>query len=774
MLEFDQIRERLAEHAETSMGRSACLELLPSFDPEEIDHLLSAAHEANLALDRLSIPSLQPVFDSRDAVDKAAKGSTLDGTTLHRIGASLGPMRAMRESLASIRDEIPTLWRITEWLPSLPQLEERLVGSLDGDGEVRDDASTELADLRRKKKTVAQRLQERIHSYLTGRHRELLSDAIVTQRSGRYVIPLRAEHRGKIKGIVHDTSSTGQTLFIEPDDVLQIGNDLREAEAAEHAEVQRILKALSQHVGRDAQAIGEGVRAAGELDHHLAKARFGHAYRGTLPERVKTPHAISVRNGVHPLLDPEAAIPLSLHLGFEYLVLLITGPNTGGKTVAMKTIGLFVAMAQAGLMVPAGEMKWGPFTQLWADIGDEQSLHQSLSTFSGHIKNIAEALNGLEPGALVLLDEVGAGTDPAEGAALAKALLQTLKDRGARVLASTHYGELKIFAMNHEGFANASMEFDVKSLKPTYRLLLGTPGASHALKIAKRCGIPDEVIRLANENVGAEGQDLERTLLNLETAQRAAQRAQGEADRLANRLKQLESETERKLAEADEAKRTARMRAHEAIEDLLRDIRLEATALFEELKANVDAASIEEAKRKLAGLQTAGRELAEEFAPQPKEQKPTAEPSLAKGMMVKVAGHSMPGTLLELPRGKTVCVLFGSLKVTVPVDKVTPAHEPRAPAKQARPNLKLSRAQNAVSEISLREMRAEQARDLLEKFLDDSLLAGLPYVRIVHGKGEGILRKLTRDVLRKHSGVRSFRDGEPSEGGHGVTIAVFE
>ncbi|MBV6459143.1 MAG: Endonuclease MutS2 [Fimbriimonadaceae bacterium] len=776
VLEFDELRSRLSKLAETSLGQEACLSLTPSFDREAVERQLMATREADFAIGRSSLPGLHGVYDSRDACERAAKGGTLDGVTLFRVGASLPSMRGLREALSSIREELPILWPIAASLPHLPQLEDRLTSSLDGDGTVRDEASQELADLRRRKRSVAQKLQERIHSYITGRHRDLLSDPIVTQRSGRYVVPLKAEHRGKIKGIVHDTSSTGQTIFIEPEDVLQVGNALREAEAAELAEIERILKALSQHVGREAETITAGVYAAGKIDFELAKARFGYTYRGTIPEIIKTPSAISIRNGAHPLLDAETVVPLSLQLGFDYEVLLITGPNTGGKTVAMKTVGLFVAMAQSGMMVPAGEVKFGPFTQLWADIGDEQSLHQSLSTFSGHIKNIAEALKGLQPGALVLLDEVGAGTDPAEGAALAKALLHTLRDGGARVMASTHYGELKVFAMNHDGFANASMEFDVKSLKPTYRLLVGTPGASHALKIAQRYGIPEGVIRLANENIGVEGQDLERTLQNLETAQKHANRAQGEADRLAARLRQLEKETESKLQEAEEAKRTARMRAHAAIEDLLRDIRLEATEVFDQLKNEASAEAVQRAKDRLAGLQSAGRELAEEFAPTPQPPRASSEAvRLSKGMTVKVEGQALPGVLLEDPRGKTVRVQVGALKLTIAIDRVSPGSADSVkPPGTPRQHLGFKRAQTAVTEINLRELRAEQAKDELEKFIDDSILAGVPFVRIVHGKGEGILRNMTRELLRQHRGVRSYRDGEPAEGGHGVTIANFE
>ncbi len=487
VLEFDSVLQRLASHCETEQGADLARAMEPEFDSNEIWRLQDLTKEAYDLLGVANLPSLGAVRDDRQAVERAAKGGSVDGETLYRIGEALGAMRNLKGVVCARNNPFPLLADIAVVLPEITELERKLHDSLDGNGEVKESASPELGTLRRKRTSLGQRAVEKMQSYLSGKLRDSLSDPIYTVRDGRYVLPVKAEHKGKIRGIVHDTSGSGQTVYVEPEDVLQIGNQIREAEAAERAEVARILANLSSRVGARSREILAGYEAAGQLDFILAKAREGYASRSCLPTRLPG-HQVEIRKGRHPELDPDTAIPLTTELGLNADAVLITGPNTGGKTVAMKTVGLFVVMAQCRMMLPASEVRLGHFTQVWADIGDEQSLQQSLSTFSGHIKNIAEALKFIKPGALVLLDEVGAGTDPAEGAALAIALLNRFVESGAKVMASTHYGELKVFATNSPRFMNASMEFDVKSLRPTYRLMMGTPGASHALRIAERYG----------------------------------------------------------------------------------------------------------------------------------------------------------------------------------------------------------------------------------------------------------------------------------------------
>lgn len=770
VLEFDAVRQRLAYHCETSLGTAAAEVLEPTFDRDDVWRQQALTAEAYELLAHHAPPSLGAVRDLRNALDRARKGGALNGGELYAVGEAFQSMRLFRDALRPRQESAPELWRHAEALPVQDRLERILFDSLDGDGSVKDGASPALTQLRQRKKTTNARLQERIHSYTSGPKRELLSDPIVTVRDGRYVIPLKAENRGKIRGIVHDTSSTGATVFLEPEDVLQLGNALREIEAAERAEEQKVLVNLSSRVGAVGREGMEGIEAAGFLDLQLAKAKLGFAMKASRPLPLEG-HGIEIQGGRHPLIDIEQAVPLDLTVGREHLGVLITGPNTGGKTVALKTVGLYALMAQSGLMLPGLHIRFGPFTQVWADIGDEQSLQQSLSTFSGHIRNIAEALKFLRKGALVLFDELGAGTDPAEGAALARAILLTMQKKEAVIVASTHYGELKAFAYNTPGFVNAAMEFDPKTLRPTYRLLMGAPGASQALRIAERYGIPTEVVELAKEGLSEQQQDIALMLERLEQAQRQARIAQGEADRRLNELKRKESEASRKLAEADEIRRTANTKAQAVIEDALREIRLEAARLFDELKRAPQ--KTEDVRRGLKELQEVGGAFAKEVGPKKSKPAPASEP-ITKGMAVKVEGYTQVGTVLEEPKDGQAIVQMGILRMTVPVSDLRPSGAPTKAEVKPRTNLSLQKAQTAHTEIQLINMRAEDAKEELERFIDDAVLAGLHSVRIVHGKGEGILRKVTQDYLRRHKSVASYRDGEPGEGGAGVTIALFK
>lgn len=772
VLEFSAVRLRLEHHCETAMGAGLAGSLAPSFEPDAVWHELARTRDAHRFLSEVPAPSLGAVHDLGDTLARSAKGGALGGVELFQVGESLFAMRIFRSALNNRKAEFQSLWQLAERFPELKLLEDQLFAALEPSGDVKDGASSELARLRQRKRAATSRILERIQSYTSGRSREYLSDPIYTVRDGRYVVPVKVEYRSKIRGIVHDTSGSGQTLFVEPEDVLQLGNTLREVEAAEREEVRRVLAELSDKVGLSANSILDGIEATGELDFLLAKARLAFEMRACFPERWQG-HGIVVQGGRHPLLDPTIAVPIDIAVGFDFRGLLITGPNTGGKTVAIKTVGLFVLMAQAGLALPAAGVKLGPFMQVWADIGDEQSLQQSLSTFSGHLKNIAEALNGLKLGALVLLDEIGAGTDPAEGAALAKSVLLTLKEQGAYVVASTHYGELKAFAFNTEGFRNAAMEFDLKSLKPTYKVLLDAPGASHALKIAERYGLPHEVVERARENLSEHAQEVGRMLEQLEQAQRQARTAQSEADRRASEARKAEQRAAEKLAEADEIRKNVHAKASEAIQMALREIRAEAAEIFEELKTGShDARADAKARDRLKNLGDFGESMRKEFAPMPKPA--TQAAGLRKGMTVRVEGYTHAGTLLDDPKKEHALVQIGPLRLTVDLSKLVPVKA--APSDHAKPraNIGLQRAQSVSTEIHLRAMRAEDALLELERFIDDAVLAGLSNVRVVHGKGEGILRKLTQDFLRRNPNIAQFRDGDASEGGQGVTIAYLK
>jgi len=772
VLQFQAIRDLLAKHCETELAVELALDLLPTFEPSVMEDLQAETGEAHEILGHVTIPVLSAVRNFGNAIDRAKKGGSLDGETLFGIADALRAMRTLRGVLSPRRAEIPQLWIICETLPELPAIENAILSALDGSGEVKDSASSKLASVRKQMAQISQRILERIQSYTTGKLRESLSDPIYTIREGRYVVPVRAEYRGKIKGLVHGTSATGHTLFIEPEEVVKLGNDLREAQGAEKAEIQRILKELSQKVGESAEPVASGMHSASSLDLIFAKARLGYAMRAVSPEKT-TRAAIRIEQGRHPLLDPESVVPLDIDVGFQHSGVLITGPNTGGKTVALKTVGLFVAMAQAGLMLPAQAVRMGCFRQLWADIGDEQSLQQSLSTFSGHIKNIAAALEKLRDDALVLLDEIGAGTDPAEGASLAQALLIAFRDKGAKIVASTHYGELKVFAYSTEGFTNAAMEFDTKSLRPTYRLLMGAPGASQALRIAERYGIPREIVESARRGLGVSEQDISQMLEKLESAQKQAQRSQSEADRLSARLQQVESKLQEQLREAEVARREAKRKSASEVEAVLREIRVEAAEVLEELRASHTSTQRELSQAKLKEIQVKGEELTVSL-------RPSEEPVVAtgtlpeKGSVVILQGHAQRGVLVENPRNGKAMVQVGSMKFQVPLSQIeTVVAEPPTSKKSPRVST-FAKTQSATTEINLRMLRAEEAQEALDRFLDEAILAGLPSVRIIHGKGEGILRRLTQATLRSHKGIRSFRAGVPGEGGEGATIAILE
>lgn len=774
VLGYDAIRQRLASACQTEGALNLALALAPVFSADRVWEALDATREAHELIAAHSPPSLGACRDLTLVWERAAKGGTSGGQELYDTGSAMAAMRSFRQFLSPKRNDSPRLWAFAEFLPDHKNIEVKLLDSLEPGGDVKDTASATLASLRAKRKAAVGKIQERIQKYLSGKTRDLLSDPIFTVRDGRYVIPVKAENRGKIAGVVHDVSGSGQTLFVEPADVLQEANRLREIEAAENEECARILAELSVLVGRVAPDLIAGLSAAVQLDLLLAKARMAFAMHACLPERKDRP-GILIEGGRHPILEQtigDELVPLDLEVGFTHSALLITGPNTGGKTISLKTAGLFVLMAQSGLYLPARFVRLGVFSQVWADIGDEQSIEQSLSTFSGHVKNIAEAVRGCREGALVLFDEIGAGTDPAEGAALAKAILANLVSKKAIIIASTHYGELKAFAYETEGFTNAAMEFDPKSLRPTYKLIMGAPGASHALRVAERFGIPKPIIEASMENLDTGTKDLNRVLQQLEIAQRQARTAQSEADKRAAEIKRLEDRTERKLAEADEIRRTANQKAQEAIEATLREIRLEAASLFEELKNIGDTKAKEAIRAKLKDLQEVGTELAAEF--QSPTTKPETEGPIVKGASVRAEGYSQIGVVMSDPKGGKAEVQMGAMKMTLAVStlRVVQAELPKQRSSTA--NLSFQKAQTASTEIHIRAMRAEEAQDVIQRFLDDAVLAGLHQVRIVHGKGEGILRSLTRTALRKHPQVASFRDGEPGEGGHGATIAVLK
>ena len=746
------------------MGSEIALSLQPSFAEQEIWEQLDQTAEAFDLLGTNPPPNINGVHDVRGPLKLASKGAMLGGSEIYQIGYAHSAIRTMREYL----EKAQTKKIAFVGLESDPKIEREILFAFESDGSIKDEASPALGELRRKKRTAQARIIERIQAHTSGPNRDLLSDPIYTVRQGRYVIPLKAEYKGRIKGIIHDTSATGSTIFLEPDDVLNAANAARQIETQEREEEKRLLTLFSRKVGNIATITIGALTELGKVDITFAKARLGAEMRAQVPIRISG-HHIEVKSGRHPLLDPNSVIPTDIELGGEQSV-LITGPNTGGKTVAIKAVGLFVAMMQSGLLPPALHCRFGHFTQLWADIGDEQSIEQSLSTFSAHLKNIASALNNLKPGALILLDEIGAGTDPAEGAALAQSILLEFQSKGGTVLASTHYGELKAFAFSTEGFINASMEFDQKTLRPTYRLILGAAGASQALRIAERYGIQPHVVERAKEGLSTQQRDIAEMLQNLENAQKQARAAQSEADRKLSELKQLEAVAERKLQDAEDIRKRANERAKDAIDSELRNIRIEAEELFEQVKKG--KGTVQDAREKIRAIDHKGKHLAKPF--QPKKTVESTHVALKKGDHVSVLGFQQNGVLLEDPSGREVLVQMGIAKMKIDIRKLIPTGAKPTQATSNKHKLSLNKTMNARTEITLRHKRAEEAIQELERFIDDALLGNVPWVRIVHGKGEGVLRQVTQEFLRKHKDVKSVRDGDATEGGQGVTIATFK
>jgi len=746
------------------MGSEIALSLQPSFAEQEIWEQLDQTAEAFDLLGTNPPPNINGVHDVRGPLKLASKGAMLGGNEIYQIGYAHSAIRTMREYLEKAQTQKIEFIG----LESDPKIEREILFAFESDGSIKDEASPALGELRRKKRTAQARIIERIQAYTSGPNRDLLSDPIYTVRQGRYVIPLKAEYKGRIKGIIHDTSATGSTIFLEPDDVLNAANAARQIETQEKEEEKRLLTLFSRKVGNIATVTIGALTELGKVDITFAKARLGAEMRAQVPIRISG-HHIEVKSGRHPLLDPNSVIPTDIELGGDQSV-LITGPNTGGKTVAIKAVGLFVAMMQSGLLPPALHCRFGHFTQLWADIGDEQSIEQSLSTFSAHLKNIASALNNIKPGALILLDEIGAGTDPAEGAALAQSILLEFQSKGGTVLASTHYGELKAFAFSTEGFINASMEFDQKTLRPTYRLILGAAGASQALRIAERYGIQPHVVERAKEGLSTQQRDIAEMLQNLENAQKQARAAQSEADRKLSELKQLEAVAERKLKDAEDIRKRANERAKDAIDSELRNIRIEAEELFEQVKKG--KGTVQDAREKIRAIDYKGKHLAKPF--QPKKIVESTQVALKKGDHVSVLGFQQNGVLLEDPSGREVLVQMGIAKMKIDIRKLIPTGSKPTQATSNKHKLSLNKTMNARTEITLRHKRAEEAIQELERFIDDALLGNVPWVRIVHGKGEGVLRQVTQEFLRKHKDVKSVRDGDATEGGQGVTIATFK
>lgn len=771
VLEFAQVRALLAEGAASALGLEAVAALEPVVEGELVALRQRRTSEARRVLDEGQDIPLGGLHDVRGEVAEAALGRTVDPPGLLQVAETARCIETVRAFLAE-REQLPALRELADQLVPLPGLAAEIERCLTPEGEVADDASAELRRLRQQARALANRLQSslrRILSDLAGS--DAVQDPVVTIREGRYCVPIKSSHQGQFQGLIHDRSASGATVFMEPAEVVKLNNELREAQLAERDEVERILRELTGRVAAAADDLGHDLRLMTTIDLSRACGRLSQRLDAVEPA-LDGDGRFELRQARHPLLAARGGVvPVDLALGGTYRTLLITGPNTGGKTVSLKTLGLLTLMAQAGLHVPAeAESRIAICREVFADIGDEQSLEQSLSTFGSHLRQIVAILRTAEAGDLVLLDEVGAGTDPTEGAALAEALLNALHERGCRVVATTHHGSLKRFAYETDGVENASVEFDGRTLAPTFRLLTGIPGASHAFEIADRYGLPGEVLDEARKLLPAEHVEAAELIGEMQASRRRLEgemrAAEHEAAKASHERRELEQER-RRLRELE---RELRDQAKRDAARLLDQVRGEADQILTDLRrAEREGRQTESARRRL-------RELGEALA-QPAEtrirRRQTGDAPPAVGDVVLVLRLNAEAEVLRVAETGELEVRAGALRMTVTADEIElvrrgPAARPPAAGRvvSAGPSIDL--------ELHLRGQTVDEALVNLDRYLDQAMLSHLPEVRIVHGKGTGTLKRVVQEFLKQHPYVKSYGHPPESLGGGGVTVAKLD
>lgn len=759
------------------MGRALAFSLTPATEEGEVGRRCRETEEAHAWERILGGASFQGATDIRAFVQRAARGSVLTSEQLVAVADTLRAGRRVRRSLEQLqaRRETPMLWDCASGIAEMRELESTIWESIDEDGKVLDGASPELAAIRRRQRSLSERIRTILDDMVRNpATQKYLQEPIVTVRAGRYCVPVRAEFKASFRGIVHDQSASGQTYFIEPAAIVSLGNELRAMQAAEEQEIERILKRLSALVGEAAEALLDMVERLGQLDFALAKARLAQAMRAE-PPRFTDGGKLRLKRCRHPFIPEDRVVPIDLLLGDGYHVLIITGPNTGGKTVALKTAGLLVCMAQSGLFIPADpDSELSVFEQVFADIGDEQSIEQSLSTFSSHMKHIIGMLDRVHERTLVLLDEIGAGTDPAEGAAIAAAILEYLLERGARTIATTHYGDLKAFAFSKPGAMNASVEFDSETLRPTYRLLIGIPGRSNALAVAERLGLRKDILDRARRQLRTDDVRMEDMIRQLEMIRRQteseltqARQARQEAERLREQweraTKEWEEQRVERTAKAEEEARRIVSRAEREVDAVLRELR----RIAEENPSRVKEHHFTEMRKRLDAVRPAVQ-----FGRVPAKGEAEDPGPLKAGDQVDVLSFRQKGTVLEV-QGDQAMVQIGSLKTRVPVSQLRKLREQRSSSATAVTAVR--KEVPAVGlELDLRGMTVEEAIPEIDKYLDRAVMAGLSTVHLIHGKGTGALRTGVQQYLQHHPHVRSFRNGGLREGGWGVTVVELK
>ncbi|MBR2566433.1 MAG: endonuclease MutS2 [Paenibacillus sp.] len=780
-LEYRKILNTLISFAQTSMGKKKADQLEPVSDLEEVKRLLQQTDEA-FTFERLKgSPSFGGIVDITASVKRAEIGGTLNPHELLSISTTTHAARRLKRQIAALHEDEPmeSLFFISDQLSEQKELEDAIRICIDDNAEVADSASVTLAQIRRELRGGEARIREKLDSMIrSSTVSKMLQDQLITIRGDRFVIPVKAEYRSYFGGIVHDQSGSGATLFIEPESIVAMNNKLRETRIREEREIEIILQKLTALVSEQGEWLIYDVDLLASLDFIFAKARLARELKATLP-RMNDRGFLKLKKGRHPLIPIENVVPIDVELGNNYTSIIVTGPNTGGKTVTLKTIGLLSLMAMSGLFVPAEDgSQLCVFDAIYADIGDEQSIEQNLSTFSSHMTNIIRILKHMTPKSLILLDELGAGTDPAEGSALAISMLEHMHRTGCRMVATTHYSELKAYAYERKGVINASMEFDINTLSPTYRLLVGVPGRSNAFAIAERLGLPGYILDYARGEVKEEDQRIEHMIASLEENRLTAEQEREKAETLRQDMEKLRSRHQAEL-EKLELQRDRRIeKAEEDARNIIDKARAEAEKIIADLRqlALEEGASVKEHKL------IAARKQLDEAEPEKRKKmiKKAAVPktrAIGPGDEVLVYSLNQKGHVVEMAGSKDAIVQLGIMKMKVSLDDLElqqAAPAIKQPKQKPVTGMKRTRDDNVKSELDLRGANLEEALMETDRFIDEAFLANLGQVYIIHGKGTGILRSGIQDYLRKHKHVKSYRLGNYGEGGNGVTVAELE
>ncbi len=784
-LEYDKIIERLIEYASTPLGKEACRNLVPMNDLYEIE---SSQKETTDALTRIlqhGSLSFSGTRDIRDSLLRLKVGASLSITELLNISSVLKVANRVktygrRELEEESGDSLDERFSLIEPLTPLNREIERCILS---EEEIADDASATLKSIRRSLKLTKDRVHTQLNSVMNS-SRTYLQDAVVTMRNGRYCLPVKLEYKSQVSGMVHDQSSSGSTVFVEPMAVVKLNNEIRELEIKEQKEIEAILARLSEEAANDIEYLQSDLELLSELDFIFARAQLSKSYNGSEP-KFNTNGYLKIKKGRHPLLDKKKVVPIDIYLGDEFDLLIVTGPNTGGKTVSLKTVGLFTLMGQAGLHIPAFDgSELAVFTEVYADIGDEQSIEQSLSTFSSHMTNIVSILDKADKDSLVLFDELGAGTDPTEGAALATAVLSFLHNMKVRTMATTHYSELKVFALSTEGVENACCEFDVETLRPTYRLLIGIPGKSNAFAISKKLGLPDFIIEDAKQYIDSQDENFEDVISSLEASRVTIEKEQEEIARYKAEVENLKKKLESKQERLDEQKERILQKAREEAQTVLQEAKDFADETIRIINKQTSGGNISRALEKERAKLRGKLEDVDTKLNKPKEKTPkkTVKPKELKiGDTVKVLSMNLKGTVSTLPNAKgDFFVQMGILRSQVNIKDIEKIEEqtisgPGASLqKSSTSKIKMSKSSYISPEVNLIGMTVDEALSVLDKYLDDAYLAHLSQVRVVHGRGTGALRNGVHSHLRRLKYVKSFRLGNFGEGDTGVTIVEFK